>query len=70
MILCTAAVLLAGFLTLSFLPKDDTSSGHGQLRIGAGDDISGYLMAETLKLCDNVTAEDQAVIESFEFNDC
>ena len=47
-LLCTAVILTACFLGISLFPKDNSGADQGLLRIGAGDDISGYLMDETL----------------------
>ena len=47
-LLCTAVILTACFLRISLFPKDNSGADQGLLRIGAGDDISGYLMDETL----------------------
>lgn len=69
-LLLAAALFSAGFLVVSLLPKDETSSGRGGLRIGAGDDISGYLMEKTLARCQDRTVEEKAAVEAFEFNDC
>ena len=44
-LLCTAVILTACFLGISLFPKDNSGADQGLLRIGAGDDISGYLIS-------------------------
>ena len=64
-LLCTAVILTACFLGISLFPKDNSGADQGLLRIGAGDDISGYLMDETLSHCGS-TVQGEKAVESFE----
>lgn len=68
--LCTAIILIACLLGISLFPREDAGTGRGLLRIGAGDDISGYLMDETLRHCGSSTVMGERAVESFEFSDC
>lgn len=69
-LLCAAAVFTACFIVISLFPKDDSGTDRALLRIGAGDDISGYLMDETLSRCGSSTVRGEKAVEAFEFNDC
>ena len=59
-LLCTAVILTACFLGISLFPKDNSGADQGLLRIGAGDDISGYLMDETLSHCGSTVQGEKA----------
>lgn len=68
------AIFLAGFILIGvmvtvFFPKEREKNGDATIRIGAGDDISGVLMNETVsELSDKYTIAES--MESTSFKDC
>lgn len=68
------AIFLAGFILIGvmvtvFFPKEREKNGDAVIRIGAGDDISGVLMNETVsELSDKYTIAES--MESTSFKDC
>ena len=68
------AVFLAGFILVGvmvtvFFPKEREKNGDAVSRIGAGDDISGVLMNETVdELSGKYTIAE--TMESSSFKDC
>ena len=45
-------------------------NAQAQLRIGAGDDISGYLVQEILSQQDSPVQLSEQSMEGYEFQDC
>lgn len=68
------AIFLAGFILIGvmvtvFFPKERKRNEDATIRIGAGDDISGVLMNETVsELSDKYTIAES--MESTSFKDC
>lgn len=64
-----AGFILAGMLAAVIFPREETRNRSAVLRIGAGDDVSGVLMEETVQgLEDKYTVSDD--LESASFKDC
>lgn len=61
--------LTAGIAAAVFLPKEPEYNSKAEIKIGAGDDISGILMQETIKYLDEKYQITQSV-ESSAFQDC
>ena len=73
----TEKILLAGVglvVVLSamqfILPRENEKNAQAQLRIGAGDDISGYLVQEILSQQDSPVQLSEQSMEGYEFQDC
>ena len=64
-----AGLVLAGTLITIFFPKEDRRNSDAPLRIGAGADISGILMEETVRGMNGKYTVSQN-IESTSFQDC
>ena len=68
--------LIAGFCTISLLPKDIKRLNTGNdLRVGAGDDTSGLLLKQIIKISkdmgiDTTIAYEDSNLEAYEFQDC
>lgn len=64
-----AGLVLAGTLIAIFFPRESERNADAPLRIGAGADISGILMEETVEELNGVcmVSED---LESSSFQDC
>ena len=61
--------IIAGTLVAVFFPKEEKRNSEAILRIGAGDDMSGILMEETIAQLDGkYTVSDS--VESSSFQDC
>ena len=52
------------------LPRENEKNAQAQLRIGAGDDISGYLVQEILSQQDSPVQLLEQSMEGYEFQDC
>ena len=52
------------------LPRENEKNAQGQLRIGAGDVISGYLVQEILSQQDSPVQLSEQSMEGYEFQDC
>lgn len=52
------------------LPRENEKNAQAQLRIGAGDDISGYLVQEILSQQDSPVQLSEQSMEGYEFQDC
>ena len=52
------------------LPRENEKNAQAQLRIGAGDDISGYLVQEILSQQDSPVQRSEQSMEGYEFQDC
>lgn len=64
-----AGFILVGVLVTVFFPKERERNVDATIRIGAGDDISGMLMNETVsELSDKYTIAES--MESSSFKDC
>lgn len=64
-----AGLILAGSFVAVFFPKEGRRNQDAVIRIGAGDDVSGILMEETV----GELSERYAVSEGYEsscFQDC
>lgn len=68
------AIFIIGFLVAGFLidfsfPKERKMNAEAEIRVGAGDDVSGLLMQETMQLLEGKYAlEDD--LEGSSFQDC
>ena len=64
-----AGFILVGVMVTVFFPKEREKNGDAVIRIGAGDDISGVLMNETV---DELSGKDTIAetMESSSFKDC
>ncbi|MDO4473763.1 MAG: hypothetical protein Q4B75_03790 [Eubacteriales bacterium] len=61
--------ILVGTLVAVFFPKEEKRNDDAVIRIGAGDDMSGILMDETVAQLDGkYTISDS--VESSSFQDC
>lgn len=70
-ILLSAVGLIACLLASQILlPHEDLKNTNAQLRIGAGDDISGYLVNQILDQEDNGIKLAVDSMEGYEFKDC
>ena len=64
-----AGFILVGVMVTVFFPKEREKIGDAVIRIGAGDDISGVLMNETVdELSGKYTIAE--TMESSSFKDC
>lgn len=64
-----AGFILVGVMVTVFFPKEREKKGDAVIRIGAGDDISGVLMNETVdELSGKYTIAE--TMESSSFKDC
>lgn len=61
--------IVAGTLVAVFFPKEEKRNSEAILRIGAGDDMSGILMEETIAQLDGKYMISDSV-ESSSFQDC
>ena len=61
--------LLAGIGSTLFLPKEEKKNKEAEIKIGAGDDISGILMDETVKGLEEKYQVSKS-LESSSFQDC
>lgn len=52
------------------LPRENEKNAQAQLRIGTGDDISGYLVQEILSQQDSPVQLSEQSMEGYEFQDC
>lgn len=68
-VLFIIGLVLTGTLITIFFPKESRRNANAPLRIGAGADISGILMEETVEELNGVcmVSED---LESSSFQDC
>lgn len=64
-----AGFVLTGMLAAVIFPREETKNRNAVLRIGAGDDVSGILMEETVHGLEGkyTVSED---LESASFKDC
>lgn len=67
-------IFIIGFIVVGFLisfgfPKEKEMNENAEIRIGAGDDLSGVLMKETVELLSE-TYEIKDSLESSSFQDC
>ena len=62
-----AGFILAGLLVI--FPREETKNRNAELRIGAGDDISGVLAKETVQEMSGKYVVSQN-LESTSFQDC
>ena len=67
-------IFIIGFIVVGFLisfgfPKEKAMNENAEIRIGAGDDLSGVLMKETVVLLSE-TYEIKDSLESSSFQDC
>lgn len=69
--LCAAVLLLLGLCAVFLLPKEERNS-DAAMRIGAGDDSSGYLLAKILEQAPllAVQAQQEEDVEAYTFQDC
>lgn len=64
-----AGFVLAGVIAAFLFPKEEAKSRDAVLRVGAGDDVSGILMEESVRgLEGNYTVSKD--LESTSFQDC
>ena len=61
--------IIAGILVAVFFPKEEKRNAEAIIRVGAGDDMSGILMEETVAHLDEKYTIDDSV-ESSSFQDC
>lgn len=61
--------ILVGTLVAVFFPKEEKRNDDAVIRIGAGDDMSGILMDETVAQLDGKYSFSDSV-ESSSFQDC
>ena len=64
-----AGFVLAGMLAAVLFPREEKRNRDAVLRIGAGDDVSGILMEETVRGRNGKYTVSQN-IESTSFQDC
>ena len=64
-----AGFVLAGMLAAVLFPREEKRNRDAVLRIGAGDDVSGILMEETVLGMNGIYTVSQN-IESTSFQDC
>lgn len=64
-----AGFVLAGMFAAVLFPREETKNRDAVLRIGAGDDISGVLMEETVRGLEGEYTVSQN-LESTSFQDC
>ena len=64
-----AGFVLAGMLAAVLFPREEKRNRDAGLRIGAGDDVSGILMEETVRGMNGKYTVSQN-IESTSFQDC
>lgn len=67
-------LFIIGFIIVGFLidfgfPEEKAMNQKAEIRIGAGDDLSGVLMQETVELLSE-TYEIKDSLESSSFQDC
>lgn len=61
--------VLVGILVCIFFPKEEKRNADALIRIGAGDDVSGILMEETVsELSEKYEIKES--LESSSFKDC
>ncbi|MDD6440783.1 MAG: hypothetical protein PUG71_01430 [bacterium] len=61
--------ILTGMLVSIFFPKEEKRNDDALIRVGAGADVSGILMEETVsELSDTYTVKES--LESSSFQDC
>lgn len=62
-------IILVGVLAAVYFPKEEKKNSDAVIRIGAGADVSGILMEETVaRLRGKYTVSDS--VESSSFQDC
>lgn len=64
-----AGFILAGLLVAVIFPREETKNRNAELRIGAGDDISGILAKESVQEMSGKYVVSQN-LESTSFQDC
>lgn len=64
-----AVFVLAGVFAAVLFPREEKKNGDAMLRVGAGDDISGLLMEETIHGLEGEYVVSRN-IESTSFQDC
>ena len=64
-----AGFVLSGMLAAVLFPREEKRNRDAVLRIGAGDDVSGILMEETIRGMNGKYTVSQN-IESTSFQDC
>lgn len=64
-----AGFILVGILIAVYFPKEEKKNPDAVIRIGAGDDMSGILMEETVAQLDGKYKISDSV-ESSSFQDC
>ncbi len=67
---CGLALFLIGLYAVFFMPQERMRNANAALRIGAGDDASGYLLEQVLKQDPSLAADSSPDIEAYTFQDC
>lgn len=68
--LCGLALLLLGLYAVFFMPQERLRNANAALRIGAGDDASGYLLEHILEQDPSLAADSSPDVEAYTFQDC
>lgn len=71
-------IIAVGLFAMKFLPQEkEIPRSENRLRVGAGDDITGILLDEIIKLYEdlptkptNLSEEDDVSIDFYSFKDC
>lgn len=69
-VLCGLVLFLLGLCAVFLMPQERMRNTNAALRIGAGDDISGYLLERVLEQDPSLIADSSADIEAYTFQDC
>lgn len=70
-ILWAALIFVFTLFAMQFvLPRENEKNKDAQLRIGAGDDISGYLVEQIVKQDGSSVKLSEQSMEGYEFQDC
>lgn len=67
---CTLALFLIGLYAVFFMPQERMRNANAALRIGAGDDASGYLLERILEQDPSLAADSSPDVEAYTFQDC
>lgn len=68
--LCGLALCLLGLCAVFLLPRERSRNPNAALRIGAGDDASGYLLERVLEQDPSLSAGAGPEVEAYTFQDC
>lgn len=61
---------MLGLCAVFLMPRERTRNPDAALRVGAGDDASGYLLERVLTEDPSLAAENSPDVEAYTFQDC